>query len=222
VKNIIFIYVLKDMDKIRYVGQTNDPRQRLISHIYEANNPQYALSPNTHKNRWIRDIASKGRQPLMEIIEEADIDNADDREKYWIQYYVAQGCKLTNGTGGGQSIPDRIIEMFFPEDASLAKIKANLYNKIKIRLLSGLRNYCELSYDKKFKYIDKNDFVEFDLRDETFAVRISAYIDRINKIKNPFSNKSAEDMDEILEYYDLYDDFPIEFLEDIIWNMLNE
>ncbi len=97
----IYIYGLYDpIDQIiKYVGWTHNPKYRLTSHIYEANNPEKVTNPHTHKNAWIRKILYDGRKPGMYILEENIFENRDEREKYWIKRYGREN--LTNGTDGG-------------------------------------------------------------------------------------------------------------------------
>lgn len=86
------IYVLKDPTtlEIRYVGSTtNTLRQRLSQHKYKKN------TENTYKTHWLRLLYDNGLSPLIECIEECTIDNYQDRETFWINYYNKR-VKLTN------------------------------------------------------------------------------------------------------------------------------
>lgn len=90
-----FIYVLIDPEtqEVRYVGKANNPQVRFGSHLRDKQ--------NTHKTNWIRKLQSKGLKPLMEVIEEVPYEQWKEREMFWIAFYQAQGCNLTNSTGGG-------------------------------------------------------------------------------------------------------------------------
>lgn len=86
------IYVLKcpDTKEVRYVGKSNNPEQRLKAHNNKARDI------GTYKRNWINKLRVDGKKPIFEIIEEVDIAIWKEKEKYWINYYLAQGAKLVN------------------------------------------------------------------------------------------------------------------------------
>jgi predicted GIY-YIG superfamily endonuclease len=86
------IYVLKcpNTNEIKYVGKTNNPEQRLKAH----NNKTRDLG--THKRNWINKLREEKKKPIFEIIEEVPIELWQEKEKYWIEYYINIGCKLVN------------------------------------------------------------------------------------------------------------------------------
>jgi hypothetical protein len=96
-KNITYIYSLIDPEtnEIRYIGKSNNPKNRLVDHIRKS---KYS---NVYKNRWISKLKEKNLSPIMNIIESVCNDMWSEREKYWIKYYKDMGCKLTNLTDGG-------------------------------------------------------------------------------------------------------------------------
>lgn len=55
-------------------------------------------SSNPAKDKWIRDLKKKGLQPRMEVLEGMDgpAEAVNDREWYWIEYFLSKGAKLTN------------------------------------------------------------------------------------------------------------------------------
>nr|DAH00668.1 MAG TPA: intron associated endonuclease [Crassvirales sp.] len=90
------IYVLKHPDtlEVRYVGKTvRSLSRRLGNHIANAKGNKH----NKHLSNWILKILSTGKRPIIELIEECDSDNWEDREKYWISHYT----NLINLTEGG-------------------------------------------------------------------------------------------------------------------------
>jgi hypothetical protein len=90
------IYMLKDprTNSIRYVGVTvQSLRARLHDHVSKA-----MAGENTHKAAWIRILLSHNLKPCIYLIEETP-DRL--RERYWINYFLLQGCDLTNCTEGG-------------------------------------------------------------------------------------------------------------------------
>ena len=95
-----FIYKLIDPEtnQVRYIGKSNDPKQRLKAHYNKAR-----YKP-THKFNWIKTLKDRGIRPIMEIIEEVSIEIWKEREKYWIMFYLEQGFSLTNCTTGGDGL----------------------------------------------------------------------------------------------------------------------
>jgi hypothetical protein len=93
-----YIYILKCPEgNIRYVGKTINPKKRLSSHISEAKRNKgrrYVLN-------WIQSLISKSLLPVIEIIEECDDDNWQEREKYWVEYYRKLIPDLCNNADGG-------------------------------------------------------------------------------------------------------------------------
>lgn len=92
-----FIYALVDPEtqEIRYIGKANNPRKRFNKHLRQTD--------DTYKQRWIHGLQSRNLKPLMQIIEEIPVDLWQERERYWIDFYRAQGCHLTNTAPGGQA-----------------------------------------------------------------------------------------------------------------------
>jgi len=88
-----FIYELYDprTDIVGYVGITTDPNDRYKQHLG-------MIDGNRYKNSWISSILADSIKPGMRIREV--IENDDERaflaEKYWINFYLEQGIKLTN------------------------------------------------------------------------------------------------------------------------------
>lgn len=87
------IYALKDPHtlEIRYIGKTIQslPR-RLKGHMCETY--------DCYRRRWIKTLSAR---PIIELIEECDDSEWQDRERHWIAYYLNAGARLTNETQGG-------------------------------------------------------------------------------------------------------------------------
>ena len=93
------IYVLIDPrdEEIRYVGQTNrELNDRLRGHVRCA-------GTNNHREIWIAKLRRLGFKPRIELVQEVPSLLADEAERYWIQYYRAIRCDLTNTGAGGKS-----------------------------------------------------------------------------------------------------------------------
>jgi hypothetical protein len=95
----VFIYDLIDPQtlKIRYVGKTINPRERLLN--------QYNEKSNTYRCHWIQSLRRKGLCPLQLFLEVLDDnDNWQSREIYWIKHFRDLGYDLVNCTDGGDGV----------------------------------------------------------------------------------------------------------------------
>jgi hypothetical protein len=93
---ITYIYGLYEVgkeDKIRYVGKSDNPKNRLRSHI------SYIFKEHTHKSCWMRSVIESGGKIGLKIIEVVDYYNWSEREIYWISNFK----NLTNTSPGGES-----------------------------------------------------------------------------------------------------------------------
>lgn len=96
------IYALVDpfTREIRYVGVTTRTlTQRLYAHKYEA---KYSRNKNTYKNNWVSKIISSGELPIIILLENCDLENWEDREKFWISIF--NNGRLTNQREGGTGV----------------------------------------------------------------------------------------------------------------------
>lgn len=137
--NTTFIYGLKDPNtlQIRYVGKSNNPESRLKKHIKDAENAK-----KVHRLCWIKGLLERQQRPLLEIIEEVDVNIWGEREDFWIKSFP----NLTNMIDGGKFCP-----MLVPEIAKRAgqsnrgkKLSATTRKKLSARLQkewdSGVRS----------------------------------------------------------------------------------
>jgi len=97
---MVKIYALIDPrdNEIRYVGKTkNRLTTRLGQHIEDV---VYKQERNW-RTHWIAELLRLGYRPRIELIQEVPDEFWRQAEPYWISYYRAIGCRLTNGTEGG-------------------------------------------------------------------------------------------------------------------------
>jgi group I intron endonuclease len=92
-KNYIYGLIDPRSNKIRYVGKTNNPDQRLFDHI------RHSKHKTTYKDKWIRSLLEIGLNPTITILEECG-DNWVEREIHHISLYE----NLTNLTKGGEGL----------------------------------------------------------------------------------------------------------------------
>jgi len=107
-----YIYGLIDPrdDIIKYVGQTKYPlKKRYKEHLRNSN---YDKTKNHKVNRWINELKSINKTPIIEKIEKVSINLLNNREKFWIKFY---GNQLNNMTEGGAGIKFIIKKEFTKE-----------------------------------------------------------------------------------------------------------
>jgi hypothetical protein len=93
VNQTVKIYVLKNPETglIHYVGRSVTPNVRYRNHLHLARK-------NIHKNKkdaWICSLLDRKLKPLLEIIEVTTIEQATEREKFWIEE-LFKTCDLKN------------------------------------------------------------------------------------------------------------------------------
>jgi hypothetical protein len=95
----VFIYGLKCpiTEKIRYIGKTNNLKDRYSRHINEKK--------NYHKCLWIKNLKEQGVKPEMVVIDEVDFCNWEEAERKYIMLFKSFGADLTNKTIGGDITP---------------------------------------------------------------------------------------------------------------------
>jgi len=89
---LTYIYALRDETGIRYVGKADVPVERARQHWNGKN--QY----KTIKNSWLKSLAGP---PTVQILQEVEDHEWQAAETDWILQLRDYGCRLTNGTNGG-------------------------------------------------------------------------------------------------------------------------
>jgi len=89
---VYFVYVLIDprTDEVAYIGITDDVHGRLLDHLRSSND-------SSVKDKWVHRLRNMNLTPIMKVVEVVNARKAaEEREKYWIHYYLSQGVPLTN------------------------------------------------------------------------------------------------------------------------------
>lgn len=100
----VYILICPLTDKVRYVGVSNNLKQRYAAHTQ---------SPSKYIKPWIQSLKQDGALPLMKEIERIDVkcskgamafqvlgdSKLTSRELFWIDHYSKQGCDLLNKRG---------------------------------------------------------------------------------------------------------------------------
>jgi len=95
--NRVHIYTLADprSGEVRYVGKTKfSLNARLMGHLNDKH--------KCHKTHWINSLKANGIKPSIEIIEESNLENWQEAERFWIASLRQIGCRLTNQKEGGE------------------------------------------------------------------------------------------------------------------------
>lgn len=87
------IYTLSDPRdaSIRYVGLSKNAYKRYAMHL------TIPAKKQTEKDTWIRDLFKINSAPMLSIVETVETrEEAQERERYWIQHYFSLDAKLVN------------------------------------------------------------------------------------------------------------------------------
>lgn len=101
-----FVYGLLDpfIGRIRYVGASTSPAQRLRQHLSPSDGSYKMSGPNT-KQEWIRDLKERGEEPklvILEIVPARSYGNGSrhplvaEAEDRWMVRLINEGHPLTN------------------------------------------------------------------------------------------------------------------------------
>jgi len=96
---MIYIYALIDPDskKIRYIGKSIRPKQRLDNQMNDVS--------GCHRSHWLQQLKSQGKRPYQIILQELDdSENWQEWEISWIRHGKNAGWPLTNNTDGGDGV----------------------------------------------------------------------------------------------------------------------
>ena len=96
----MYIYGLCDPRnlKLRYIGRSKDPQQRLKGHLKEARNTRHT----SHKINWIRSLLSQRISPDIFVIDKVPDSEWRFWEPWYVSYFKSIGCDLTNMLLGGE------------------------------------------------------------------------------------------------------------------------
>lgn len=82
-----------------YVGKSNNPRTRFSRHLNEC------FSENHYRANWLKYLIVRGLRPVLEILDEVPFEHWPQLEVAYIEFFLEQGYRLTNGTPGGEDPP---------------------------------------------------------------------------------------------------------------------
>ena len=87
---LVTIYALCDPrdERVRYVGMTTSPGQRLVGHLRDRGNEK--------KWAWVEELRGLGLKPDLKPLAEVAEDVAAAEEHWWIRFYLDEGEPLCN------------------------------------------------------------------------------------------------------------------------------
>lgn len=85
-----------DEHRIRYIGKSDDPKSRLVMHVWLSKRQR------NHRANWIRSLGN--RIPVLKIVDEVLMAEWQAIEAAYIDYFKAEGCFLVNNTLGGEGL----------------------------------------------------------------------------------------------------------------------
>lgn len=116
------IYIIKNsVNNKVYIGQAQDAAKRWLQHIYDA---RYENKKGIHKQVIHKAISKYGYDKFHYEILESQIENYDEREKYWIQKYdsiVPNGYNIAPG-GSGMGCDLECVSSLIKDEDTLLKI----------------------------------------------------------------------------------------------------
>jgi DNA-binding XRE family transcriptional regulator len=87
-ENLIYGLRCPKTDEYRYIGKSSSGLRRAKSHL--------TFSHNESVNVWVMELRDDGLAPLIDVLENCKEDELLEKEKFWIQFYSKNGCRLFN------------------------------------------------------------------------------------------------------------------------------
>ena len=188
----IYIYALYEdgKEEYRYIGKTYNLKLRLKEHIREA----FSVKLPTHKINWIKSVINNGKNINIKCIEEANEDNWQEREKYWISKYD----NLTNSTEGGECGRTIFYTMSYNDCKKLVQENFNIKSKSQwvkntINLPNNIPINPQVSYLNR-GWVSWGDFLGTNVKqDNLLALKYLLYDDAKIWIKNNLNINTIEE-----------------------------
>jgi len=115
--------------ELRYVGQSSRGFDRPMNHW----NRKRCREANDHCHCWIKNVLSDSLIPEIEVLQECTFeDELSEAEIFWIAYFKAIGCRLTNATLGGEGTRGFVSPMKGKKHSEETKKKISIANLGKI------------------------------------------------------------------------------------------
>ena len=95
-----FIYGLECplTKQIKYVGKSNNPKNRIKQHLYEC---RTSRTVNQYKDKWFKHLMENNLNPVLVILDEVPIDEWGYWESWWLEVCRGWGFDMVNLLQGG-------------------------------------------------------------------------------------------------------------------------
>lgn len=124
------IYVIEnDINDKKYVGQSKNPKKRFETHCKRSADSLLSEA-----------ILKYGKEHFFLRILEEDVENYDDREKYWIKELNTLAPYGYNISEGGSNPP-----IYFGEESPVSSISDTIIKQIQLDLINTKMSYSEIS-----------------------------------------------------------------------------
>lgn len=77
----------------KYIGKTMNIISRYNHHM---NVCYHSIKEQKEKSEWVQSLLDKGLKPFFTILEICKHEDTDERERYWIDYFLDKGFRLFN------------------------------------------------------------------------------------------------------------------------------
>jgi len=209
-----YIYCLKDpVDfSIKYIGKSNNPKDRYVNHISEARTNK---GINSEKDKWIQNLLGKNLAPTLEVVEEVTFDNWEEKERYWIKKYKGENQPLLNKALGGygsfaclKGKTSKYIKVTFAKDKTKYPwlVQFHLPNKDKVVHVGHFATEIEAAKiaDSLYLYY-YGETPNKELYPDDFNEQCSGiYPISFKDIKEQLKQRELDDRPEYLIYYDKF------------------
>lgn len=148
-----FIYALTDPrdGEIRYIGKSDYPRRRLAAHLRERS--------GTHRCHWIGELRALGLEPAQIILDSVPAGSGwQSVERAYIAGARIVGCRLTNGTDGGDGVAGLTGDSLARLRATWVGRKHSAESKAKIGAASAGRRHTAAHRQKMRDLMSVRDF----------------------------------------------------------------
>jgi len=172
--NMVFIYALIDpfTCKIRYIGKSIRPKERLINQCNEHS--------NTYRCHWIQSLIKRGKKPVQVILQSLpDESDWQTYERKWIAIAKKYGWKLVNTTDGGDGVLNLTGES---KERMLKTWKGRRHKPESIKKMIIASSGKKQSIESKIK------------RSEKFKGRKITWSDKLQKANRKFSDEKIKNV----------------------------
>lgn len=121
--NIIYGLFCPITGNLHYVGKSTKGLLRPREHMTNSHSEKI--------NDWVFQLKHLGHAPVIKIIETCDINNIDEREQFWINKSIKEGCFLLNSSHNSS---DNLLKSNISKDGLSAIRLGKIIKEIRLSL----------------------------------------------------------------------------------------